>query len=83
MTPTAPTVPDELMQRLHDAMARFHAAREEFERSMAGVEYRHRERIDLARDHLRQAERELEQIEEAIKAKLGTDQSGGAPSTPA
>jgi hypothetical protein len=68
MTPSAPTVPDELMQRLHVAMARFHAAREELERSMAGVEYRHQERIDLAGDHLRQAERELEQIDEAIKS---------------
>jgi hypothetical protein len=71
------------MQRLHDAMARFHAAREELERSMAGVEYRHQERIDLAGDHLRQAERELEQIDEAIKGTLRADQPGGARSTSA
>ena len=68
MARSAPTVPDELMQRLHDAMARFHAAREDLERSMAGTEYRHQERVDLAGDRLHQAERELEEIDEAIKS---------------
>jgi hypothetical protein len=78
MTPSAHAVPDELMHRLHDAMARFHAAREELERSMAGAEYRHQERIDLAADHLRQAERDLQQIDEAIKEIWRSNPSGCA-----
>lgn len=74
----APTIPEELMQRLHDAMARFHTARQELERSLSNTEYRHQERVDLAGDHLRQAERELEQIDEFIKSALRADQPGSA-----
>jgi predicted nucleic acid-binding Zn-ribbon protein len=78
MTPFAATIPESLMQKLHDAMDRFHAAREELERSMSASDYRHQQRVDQAGDRLQQVERELEQIDEAIKGTLRADPSGGA-----
>jgi hypothetical protein len=70
MTPSVPTIPEELIQRLHDATERFQLARQDLERSMAGSEYRHQERVDQAGERLREAERELEQIDGAIKSAL-------------
>jgi hypothetical protein len=70
MTPTVPTIPEELIQRLHAARERFQQARQELERTMSGSEYRHQERVDHAGERLRQAERELEQIDGAIKSAL-------------
>jgi hypothetical protein len=55
---------------LHDATERFQLARQDLERSMAGSEYRHQERVDQAGERLREAERELEQIDGAIKSAL-------------
>jgi chromosome segregation ATPase len=67
MNPSAPTIPDELIQQLHDATERFQRARQELEHSMAGSDYRHQQRIDQAGDRLREAERDLERIDSAIK----------------
>jgi hypothetical protein len=63
-------VPEELIQRLHQATERFHAAREELERWMGASEYRHQERIGAAAEQLREAEREVESIEERISQLL-------------
>jgi hypothetical protein len=66
-------VPEELMQQLHQATERFHAARQELEQQMAGTEDRHQERLTTAADHLRDAERDLEQVEQRIKQALAGD----------
>jgi chromosome segregation ATPase len=63
-------VPAELMQQLHQATDRFHAAREELERWMEASEYRHQERITAAGEQLREAEREVEEIERRISELL-------------
>jgi hypothetical protein len=55
------------MQQLHEATKRFGTARRELERTMDGSEYRHQERVDAAEERFRQAERELEEIDEAIR----------------
>jgi len=63
---------EDLKEQLHRANAHFHRCREEWEAWMDGSEYRHQERVDAARDRLREAEREVEAIEEKIKMTLGT-----------
>jgi hypothetical protein len=63
----ADRVPDELMQRLHEANVRFHQGRERLEATSAGSEYRHEKRVEAAMDELRQAEREVEEVEEQIR----------------
>jgi hypothetical protein len=67
MNPSVPTIPQGLIEQLHDATERFQRARQELERSMSGSEYRHQERVDAAGERLRRAERELERIDGAIK----------------
>jgi hypothetical protein len=61
------------MQQLHEAVGRFGMARRELERTMDGWEYRHQERVDEAEEQFRQAERELEQIDEAIRGTWQKD----------
>jgi chromosome segregation ATPase len=63
-------VPDELMEQLHHATERFHACRQDLERSMSSSEYRHQERINAAEEQLRKAEREMEELDERIKKWL-------------
>jgi hypothetical protein len=63
-------VPEALMQQLHQATDRFHAARQELERWMEASEYRHQERISAAAQGLREAEREVEEIEQRISELL-------------
>ena len=70
MPATAAQVPDDLMQELHAAAQRFHAAREELERWLNASEFRHQERVDAAAEQLRAAEREVEDVEERIKKAL-------------
>ena len=43
-------VPQELMQQLHEATERFHAARQELEHWMEASEFRHQERLSQAAD---------------------------------
>ena len=68
MQPAVPTIPDELMRHLHDATIHFRLAREELDRAMAGTEFRHQQRVDLAEERLRQVEREIEQIDRQIRS---------------
>ena len=63
-------VPEELMQQLHHATDHFHDARAELERWMDASEYRHQQRIDAAGERLREAEREVEEIERRISDLL-------------
>jgi hypothetical protein len=62
------------MQQLHEATKRFGTARRELERTMDGSEYRHQERVNVAEEQFREAERELERIDEAIKGTLQDEQ---------
>ena len=61
----------ELMERLHQANEHFQQSREEWEKWLAAPEFRHEERVDAAREKLRAAEREVEEVEERIKNALG------------
>ena len=70
MTETSAQIPQELMQQLHQATERFHAARQEMEHWMDASEFRHQERLSQAADHLREAEREVEQVEAKIRQTL-------------
>ena len=66
MGPLVPTIPDELMDHLHEATVHLRTARQDLDQAMAGAEYRHQERVDVAKERLRQAEHELEAIDQAI-----------------
>jgi succinate dehydrogenase/fumarate reductase flavoprotein subunit len=78
MTETSAQIPQELMQQLHQATERFHAARQEMEHWMDASEFRHQERLSQAADHLRDAERELESVEARIKQALSNSPTGSA-----
>lgn len=60
-------VPDELLQKLHEANQRLHESKEHLERQMAGTEYRHQERVDEAENRFRSAEREVEEVTKQIE----------------
>ena len=61
---------EDLRQQLHRATDRFHQARLEWEKWLQASEYRHEERVNAARDNLRKAEREVEDLEGKIKQAL-------------
>ena len=63
-----PTIPDELMDHLHEATMHLRAARQDLDRAMAGTEYRHQERVDVAEGRLRQVQREIEEIDRKIRS---------------
>lgn len=69
--PASP-ISEELLQRLHQATDRFHECRRLLEEAMDGSEYRHQERVDAAEERLRQAEREVEEIDQQIKNQLSS-----------
>jgi hypothetical protein len=75
-------VPDELIDRLHHATDRFHESRAHLEAAMNGSDFRHQERVNAAGEELRQAEREIERIEDEIRTILSkpveTDSQPGA-----
>jgi chromosome segregation ATPase len=70
---------EDLRQQLHQATDRFHQARLEWEKWLQASEYRHEERVDAARDNLRQAEREVEDLEGKIKEALSPPPTAAAP----
>ena len=57
----------ELLEQLRHANEVFHQSREEWERWLAGSDFRHEERVDAAREKLREAERKVEEVEERIR----------------
>jgi predicted nucleic acid-binding Zn-ribbon protein len=63
-------VPDNLLQRLHEANERFHAAKQQLEHATGDSEYSHQQRIDQAEEQLRLAEREVEQVTLEIHGSL-------------
>jgi hypothetical protein len=63
-------VPDDLLQKLHVATERFHAAKKDMEDAMGTEDYSHQQTIDRAADELRAAEREVEEISLQIHGSL-------------
>jgi hypothetical protein len=66
-----------LLDRFHQANERFHATRVEWEQWLDASEFRHEERVDAARAKLRDAERELEEVEEQIRQTMALPASAG------
>jgi hypothetical protein len=64
---------EELVEELHRANERLHARKVEWEKWLEATEYRHQQRIDEARERLREAEREVEELEERIKGALRSE----------
>jgi hypothetical protein len=70
MLPPPASMLEDLVQQLHQANARFHDSKVEWEKWLLASEYRHEERVEAAREQLRAAEQEIEAIEERIKKAL-------------
>jgi len=74
---------EQLRERLHQANEHFHECRLELEEILDGSQYRHVERATIAADHLREAEKEVEQVEEQIRQLLAAPaDSAHATGTP-
>jgi hypothetical protein len=63
-------VPDELLQKLHAATERFHAAKKVLDSAMDDSEIDHLQGVDRATEDVRAAEREVEQITMQIHGSL-------------
>jgi hypothetical protein len=63
-------VPDDLLQKLHQANLRFHDAKLQLDAAMVGSEFRHQDRVDQAEEELRLAERDVEQVTMEIHGAL-------------
>jgi len=70
MENSARQVPDELLKKLHQATDHFHESKEGLEAAMDKPECEHQERVDVAGERLREAERELESVAEEIKKTM-------------
>ncbi len=55
-------VPDDLLQKLHQANERFHAAKLQLEKASGDSELSHQKGLDKAEEEVRLAEREVEQV---------------------
>jgi hypothetical protein len=76
----AMAVPDEhvrkeLIEQLGQANDRFHQAREEWEKRLAATELDEAERVDEAREKLRLAERDVQEVEERIRKTMFPDKN--------
>jgi hypothetical protein len=60
----------ELLDEFRHANEVFHRKREEWEHWLAANEFRHDERVDAARADLRQAEQQVERVEDRIRKAL-------------
>jgi len=60
----------ELIEQFRQANEHFHQSRQEWEKWLDASEYRHDERVDAAREKLRRAEREVEEVEDRISKAL-------------
>ena len=63
-------MPQDVLEKLHEATGRFSDGRKRLEEEMDAAEQDHQKRVDAAAEQLRQAEREVEQAEEKIKELL-------------
>jgi len=79
MQPPPTRIPDELMHHLHETTIHFRLAREDLDRALAGTEYRHLQRVDMAEERLRQVEREIEAIDRQIRSVLQAGNDAGRP----
>jgi hypothetical protein len=69
-------VPEELLQKLHEATQLFHQAEKALEAAMADSDYQHQQKIDLAQEQLRAAEREVEKVTMEIQGSLKPPATG-------
>jgi hypothetical protein len=73
-TPPPPTaaekVPDKLVDELHGATQKFHDARKDLEAEMETPDFAYQERVDRAANKVREAEQEVEKIEDRIADKI-------------
>src|SRR5438105_13213540 len=77
MSPSNASVPDELLQQFHQSAQHLHESKAEWEKWLAASEYRHQERVESAREKLRQAEHEMEAVELRIQNAMsaGTEKA--------
>ena len=68
--PRVNRVPDELLQQLHEANARFHRAKEQLEGAMNNTDFAHQHHLNQAESEMREAERVVEEIDRRIRAEL-------------
>ena len=73
-----PHLREELIEQFHQANERFHQSRAEWEKWLAASEFRHEERVIAALDKLREAEREVEAVEERIRQAMSPASSDQA-----
>jgi hypothetical protein len=64
-------VPEELLQQLHAAHERFHAAREKLKGAMDAADYDHVRHVDAHYTELRAAEKLVEELDEKVQEILG------------
>ena len=63
-------IPEELLQKLHDATERFHQAKKSLDTATSASEFHHQQSIDKATEELRTAERQVEEITMQIHGSL-------------
>jgi hypothetical protein len=59
-------VPDDRLEKLHEAIRRFHDARRHLEEAMASTDYDHIAHVTAAENEVRDAEREVEEREKEV-----------------
>jgi hypothetical protein len=64
-------VPEELLQQLHAAHERFHAAKEALKGAMDSTDYDHGQHVKDRYADLRKAEKEVEELNEKVQEILG------------
>ncbi len=63
-------VPEELLQKLHEAGDKLHATRAGLDAANAGTEIGHTNDVHEATDRVREAERDVEAASDAIRQKM-------------
>ncbi len=69
------TVPNELMDKLHEANQKFGEARKDLEEKMDASEYRHQERVNESAARIREIEKQVEEVSEQISKKLHAEET--------
>jgi hypothetical protein len=63
-------VPEALLQQVHDAHERFHAAKEALKGAMDSTDYDHTQHVNERYAELRKAEKEVEELNEKVQEIL-------------
>jgi hypothetical protein len=65
-----PQVREKLMEQFHQANQHFRLSRQEWEKWLALPEFDYEEHVSAAREKLREAEREVEAVEDRIRQAM-------------